>query len=220
MKTSTMWWIRITAPHEHIKAKVPAVKGWIDYSCSMIAYHSGDTEVENPHCHIALKMTSSLQKQSLDVRIKKLFDVAGSQYSCVPWDGDKQVLRYCYHEQAEGKSSEVLHDMKDLTPADVEQLRSESKIITKAVNEAKATAGFKVIDYVLDKIKSSGTKMEAYEIGWEIQKVVFKGLFHEPGDYNMEKYINEILCRQCENETELERMWADRHRRLKIFSKI
>ena len=219
VKTSTMWWIRITAPHEHIRAQFPRVKERVDYSGSMIAYHQGDKEEPNPHCHIALKLRSNLQKQSVDVYFKKLFGVAGGQYSTVPWDGDDQVLRYCFHEQMDGKPSEVFHDL-GLSPARIETLRAESKIINEAVAEAKKTASFKVVDYMLEKIKASGEKMGAYEIGWEIQKAVYKGMFHEPGDYNIEKYINEILCRQCKDEIELEQMWAERHRRLKIFSPV
>ena len=212
---NNMWWVRITAPHEHIASKIPVIQQWIDYSGCMVAYHTGDKDVPNPHAHIALKLKSMLQKQSLDVRIKKLFDVAGSNYANVPWDGDVQVLRYCYHEQVDDGEAKVTN-LLGLTEAEITKLKTESKMINEAVAEAKKSASFKIVDFMLDKIKASG-KMTAYEIGWEIQKAVYRGDYHEPGDYNMEKYINEILCRQCEDETELETMWAERTRRLKVF---
>jgi len=166
---------------------------------------------------MALKLKSSVQSQSIHVRLKKVFGVAGANFQCVPWDGDDQVLRYCFHEQVDDKPGEVVNDL-GLSVEKINSLKAESKLINEAVAEAKLSASFKVIDFVLEKIKASASKWTAYEIGWEIQKAVFKGHFHEPGDYNMEKYINEILCRQCDTETELETMWADRMRRLKIFS--
>ena len=209
---SKQWYIRITAPWEHIENKVKLMREWLDFEDYMMGLHIGG-KTGKPHAHIALKMKSDLQKQSLDVRIKKLFGVERSDYSSKVWDGDLKALSYMYHDPA----GRVIVGF-GLTEAQVNDLQRMNAVAQEIVAEAKEKASYKVVQYVLDKIKESGCKWTVYEIGWEIQKGVYSGRFHEPGDFTFERYVNEILCKQCDTEDELRDMFAARMSRLKIFS--
>lgn len=208
---SKMWYIRITAPWEHIQVKVKEMKGWVDYVGCFIGYHVGD-KTKKRHCHIALKISSELQKQSLDTRMKKLFGVERSDYSSKPWDGEDDALAYMYHDP----SGEIDNSL-GLSSEQVEKLRSRNADIQKIVSKAKEQASNRVVDYVLGKISEAGAEpWTADEIGYAIQKAIYQGLFYDPGDFVLERYINEILCKQCQTEDQLRVMWAARFRRLKI----
>lgn len=206
-----MWYIRITAPWEHIENKVKEMKGWVDYTGSFIGYHTGD-KTKKQHAHVALKISSELQKQSLDTRMKKLFGVERSDYSSKPWDGEDDALAYMYHD----KEAKIDNDLK-LTAEQIESLKARNNDIQKIVAKAKEQASNRVVDHVLTKIREAGGESwTEYEIGYAIQKAIHQGLFYDPGDFVLERYINEILCKQCQTEDQLRMMWDTRFSRLKI----
>lgn len=209
---STKWYVRITAPHEHCENKLRDVKGWIDYEASMVGFHIGG-KTGKPHIHIALKMKTELQKQSIDARFKKLFDVKGADYSSKIWDGDNKALSYMYHDEG----GRVISDL-GLSEAEIADLKRMNAIVQEQVKVAKEKASYKCVEYVLEKIRESGYTWTAYEIGWCIQQAIYSGRIHEPGDYQLERFINEILCKQCTSEDELRRMFENRMQRMKIFS--
>lgn len=208
---SKLWYIRITAPWEHIENKVKELKGWVDYTGSFIGYHTGD-KTKKQHAHIALSLSSELQKQSIDTRMKKLFGVERSDYSSKPWDGEHDALAYMYHD-TEAKIDNGL----SLTDEQIESLKARNNDIQKIVSKAKEHASNRVVDYVLNLIRESGQPdWSPEEIGFQIQKAIYQGLFYDPGDFVLERYINEILCKQCQTEDQLRQMWAVRFSRLKI----
>lgn len=187
------------------------MKGWVDYLNSFIGYHTGD-KTKKQHAHIALKMSSELQKQSIDTRMKKLFGVERSDYSSKPWDGEDDALAYMYHDAA----GSIDHDMS-FDEAKIESLKARNVDIQKIVSKAKEQASNRVVDYVLNIIRQAGQyDWTASEIGFEIQKAIHKGLFYDPGDFVLERYINEILCKQCQTDEQLRAMWEQRFRRLRI----
>ena len=206
---SKLWYVRVTAPWDHIKAKAKEMKGWVDYTGSFVGYHTGD-KTKKQHAHIALKLSSELQKQSLDTRMKKLFGVERSDYSSKPWDGEDDALAYMYHDK------EALIDQDLVSEDKIPGLKARNDDIQKIVSKAKEHASNRVVDHVLTKIRESGITWNDYDIGYEIQKAIYQGLFYDPGDFVLERYINEILCKQCTSEDELHRMFASRWARLKI----
>lgn len=206
------FFFRITAPWEHIENKVKTIFEWIDYSGCMIAYHIGQ-KTEKPHAHIALVLKSLLQKESLDVRIKPLFGVKGSDYSSKPWDKDPQALRYGFHDP---KGKVVNH--LGLTEAEITQLKAESVIATQAKEDAKKRASNRLPDYILEKIKSSGDIWTQEEIAYEMFKAVYEGLFHNPANTHFENYINEVMIKQSRNEDELKTAWNERRKQIRLLN--
>lgn len=212
--TSYNWFIRIDGPHEHLRNKLSDVSGWIDYNGMCWALHNGVNNKENPHVHICLKLSSCIQKQSLDTRIKKLFGVKGAEYSSVVWDLKDEALQYLFHEDEECEWFNGLQ----LDPDRISTLKLNCKIVKDAVEKAKEKASHRVVDKILDLIAKSGNKWSAYDIGFEIQKMVWRKESYDPGNFMLERYIYEILAKQCQSEQDLDAMWNDRCRQLKCFN--
>lgn len=187
---SLKWFIRITAPWEHIENKYKSVREWIDYSSSAIGYHIGGKTGKH-HAHIALVLKGELQKQSIDTRFKKLFDVKGADYSSKVWDGDKKALSYLYHD----KSGRVEVHMP-LTDEEKTAVQNLVVVYDEIVTTAKSKASYKCVDYVLEAIKESGRCWTPREIVRYIFSGVREGRWHPPGPSMMEKYVDEIRIKQ------------------------
>lgn len=188
VKKSKEWYIRITAPWEHIRSKVPVMVQWIDYVGHMIGYHHGEKRGA-PHAHIALRLSSELQQQSVRARFTKLFDVAGTQYASKPWDGDKKALSYLYHD-----SGGVVENALGLSNEEIDALKDLNTNIQKVVEENKERSSHKVVDYVLKE--ADGNVLSRREIITVILRAVAQGLFYDPGDFVLERYANEIELKQ------------------------
>lgn len=205
---SNQWFVRITAPWEHIRDKLSTIQGWIDFSGMMVGLHHGDKQGA-PHGHIAIRLKSELQKQSADVRFKKLFDVAGRQYSSKPWDGNIKALSYLYHD----KKGEVINHM-NLSDKEIDDIKSLNEEIQKVVEVNKGRSSHKVVDYVMGQANEGWSR---YEIGQCILRAVAQGLFYDPGDFVLERYINEIELRLNNGKEGLEEVIASRLNRLASF---
>lgn len=203
IKKSFKWFIRITAPWEHIRSKMATIKGWIDYEGMMVGYHHGDKRGA-PHAHICLSLKTELQKQSVDTRFKKLYDVSGSTYSSKPWDGDKKAMSYLYHDP----KGEVVNEM-GLTESELAELTNLNTEIQKVVEVNKGRASHKVVEYVLAQANSGWSR---YDIGECILRAVAQGEFYDPGDFALERYINEIELKL--NKDDRDRLTTVIHSRL------
>lgn len=191
---SSCWFIRITAPWEHIEAKYKIMLGWIDYTNSAIGYHHG-AKTKKAHAHIVIKLRSELQKQSLDTRCKKLFDVKGSDYSSKLWDGSKKAISYLYHDK-EGKV-EINMPLTDEEKKEVENLVI---VYDEIVTTAKAKASYKCVDDILDAIKVSGKTWTNREILTYLYAGIRGCKWHSPGSMMLERYLDEIRIKQGSEE--------------------
>lgn len=194
---SSKWAIRITAPWEHLETKYKSMREWVDFNSSAIGYHIG-SKTKKPHAHIVLVINSEIQKQSLDVRCKKLFDVKGSDYSSKPWDGNKKAISYLYHDKA-GRVDMGL-DLSEEELAEVEKL---VVVYNEIVTTAKQKASNKLVDYVLDAIAESGNIWTERQIFEYAMKAIADGKFHSPGQMRMETYMDDILLRQSKDPAHL-----------------
>lgn len=206
---SKTWFIRITAPWEHIQSKTTTIQGWIDYDGAMLGLHHGD-KGGAPHAHIVLRLKGELQKQSVDARFKKLYDVSGARYSSKQWDGNLKAISYLYHDKEGsvfnymGFTEEALQEVKDLNTE-----------IQKVVAVNKGKASNKVVEYAMAHCTSGWTRRE---IAHYILTAVANGEFYDPGDFALEKYLNEIELKLASgNKVDLERVIDARLSRLSSF---
>jgi len=207
---SRMWYVRITAPWEYIENKLSGITEKIWYDGMMVGYHHGD-KAGAPHAHIALKTKSELQKQSIDKALKDVFGLTSrTTYSSKPWDGDMKALSYMYHD-SKGK----VVDYMGLSEEQLDDLRRSCALITAAVKVAKEKASHKVIDYVIERHDPAWGRSE---IGECILRAVANGTFHDPGDFMLERYINEVELRTATKETLDDIIYA-RLNRLKSFQR-
>jgi hypothetical protein len=191
---SYCWFIRITAPWEHIESKLQTMREWIDFDGALVGLHHGD-KGGAPHGHICLKLKVQFQKQTIDVRFKKLFDVAGAQYSSKVWDGNDKCMSYLFHD----KNGKIINHMGLSAPA-LEQLKTLNDDIQKVVAVNKGRASHKVVEYVLGK--ANGGSWTRRQIGECILRAVAQGEFYDPGDFALERYINEIELKQNVDDKE------------------
>lgn len=207
---SKNWYIRVTGPHEFLRQKLPELQASIGYSGMFVGLHNPDGNDENPHCHIALKMSIELQKQSLDTRIKKIFAVSGAQYSSKVWDGDTRALSYMYHEE----KAEIINKL-GLSDTELDELRRTNTIVQKQVELAKEKASHKILDYALSKCNPA---MSRFEIGEVILRAVMHGLFHHPGPYRLVNYIleTELLLHKDSHKDEQNKIIYAQLRDLKL----
>lgn len=205
---SRQWFIRITAPWEFIEGKLNDIEAKIWYDGMMIGYHIGD-KGGAPHAHIALKIKSELQKQSIDKCLKEVFNIVNrTTYSSKVWDGDNKALSYLYHDP----KGRVDNRMR-LSDIEIDDLRRNCALVQAAVKVAKEKASNKLIDYVIERYDRLWTR---WDIASCILRAVAEGKFHDPGDYNLERYVNEIELR-CAHKEELEDVISRRLAKLKSF---
>lgn len=213
VQRSKLWYIRITSPWEFIEEKIKVLREQIDTDDMMVGYHIGE-KGGRPHAHIALKLKSEPQKQSLDVRLKRLFgDPPRSDYSSKIWDGNEDALAYLYHDKA-GRVAPFKH----LQIADIERLKSRNEDVQKIVAENKTRASNRMVDYALEKIKEAGYAWNEDEILQCYVAAVQEGCFHHPGTPLLERYIVEVMIRQDTSFDNVLRMTALLKRQMKLFS--
>lgn len=191
---STQWFIRVTAPWEHIAAKYLELRSRIDHDSSVIGYHIGK-KTAKPHAHICLRMRTEIQKQSIDVSMKKLFGVKGSDYSSKIWDGSNKVISYLHHDDG-GK---VEYNMP-FTDVERAAILETTKVYADIVTTAKEKASTKIPDQVLEAIEASGRTWRPAEIAHFIMLGVRNKTWHAPGDYKLRCFVDEIICRQGKDE--------------------
>ena len=193
---STKWAIRITAPWDHIKTKVQVLRTWIDHQSSAVGYHIG-SKTDKQHGHIVLNLLKGLQKQSLDVRVKQLFGVKGSDYSSKIWDGNVKALSYLYHD----KGGEVDNKIP-MTPEETAHVQALVSVYNEVVTTAKAKASTRMVDKILLEIQEKGPQTELW-----IYERIFHGVseqeWYNPA-FNLRKYVEEILLRQGSGTERLE----------------
>jgi len=194
---SKHWFVRITAPWEHIERKFADVTRWLDFKSAVIGYHIG-TRTGKPHAHIAIALRTELQKQSVDIRFKRTFDVKGANYSSVVWDQSTRCIAYLHHDE-KGKVEYI----NMYTPEERNEIQLLAKVTTEVVAEAKKRSSTRIVERILDEIRGQGEK----DIEWVCRRI-YKGVqdleWYPPG-YRMNNYVEEILIRQSSDST-----WIDR----------
>lgn len=99
IKASNSFFCRISYQHAELEGPLNALAAWVDMAKVIVATHKGDTK-ENEHIHMCVELTTTIQKQSFDVRLKKLFNLAGGNkdFSTKVWDKSLDACSYLFHE--------------------------------------------------------------------------------------------------------------------------
>lgn len=185
---STKWFIRIDGNKDDLTERCKDMKGWIDCKRIFGMYHTGETK-ENPHCHIVLELTSELQKQSLDTRLKKLFKIEKkSQYSSKVWDGERSAVSYMFHEP----DANVIVN-KDFSEEELDKCKELNASVQRVVainkDRAPGRAVQRVIDYFGNEVPTRK------DIGLRFLNMIREGEIYEPGNFQLEKYIEEVYLK-------------------------
>jgi len=163
---------------------------WLDLEYYAIGYHTG-SKSKKEHAHIAVSLQKVLQKQSLDTRFKKLFNVKGPNYSSKLWDGSDKVLSYLYHDKA-GKVDMGI----PLTDEERKEVENLVTVYNEIVTTAKNKASNKLLDIVLDAIKESGEKWSERRIIEYIIIRIRSGHSYSMPQIKLECMLQDIMLRQ------------------------
>lgn len=192
---SQKWFARVTVPHEFARSTVCRIAEWIDLESVLIATHVGDRN-EGEHIHLVVSLSSNLQKQSFDQRLKQIYGVKGNaNYSSKPWDGDDRACSYLFHDP---KAEIILN--KGYTESDLDRYRKLNDDVQKVIAVNKERASSRHVEKVLQLAQDSGRKWSKQEILAEFVHRIRRGEMYEPGDFRMKCYIEEVQCRQLTDE--------------------
>lgn len=187
---SSKWFVRVDGNRDYLADRCKEITGWIDCDKILSLYHVGESQ-ENPHIHFVLELTSELQKQSLDVRIKKLFKIdKKSNYSSKVWDGGESACSYMFHESDvnivcnKGFSEEQINRFKEL---------NESVQRVVAINRARAPG--RQADRVVEEFREENSTPDRRDIFGKFMDKIRNGEMYEPGDYQLMKLVEEVYMK-------------------------
>lgn len=190
VKSSKLWFVRITAPHEYCDSKLKLMLEWIDLIHYTVGFHTGKKS-QKQHIHIAVALGSELQQQSLNARFRKLFEVKGSDYSSKIWDGNFKALSYLHHEIG----CRVDYVRTPFTDSEREEILKVTQLYNEIVLDKKQKASTRIPDRILEEITESGKQWNIRQIVSRIYDGVRKTEWYSPG-HMMTRYVEEILLRQ------------------------
>jgi len=119
IRASNSYFCRISYQHAELEGPLNALAAWVDMAKVIVATHKGEKqfvkddkgefvkddngnkqEIWNEHIHMCVELTTTIQKQSFDVRLKKLFNLAGGNkdFSSKVWDKSLDACSYLFHE--------------------------------------------------------------------------------------------------------------------------
>lgn len=203
-KVSKDWFIRITQPHDFIKNQLGDIKVWPSVVRVLVVSHIGE-KTKKQHVHMLLSLNKELQQQSVNVIFKKLFTEARC-ISVKIWDGKTEgqsALSYLWHDE----SAEILFN-KGFTDDELEASRVVCKGVVEEVNKRKQRAPGHCVSKILDEITESNRVWNEEEICWRILQLVREGQIYEPGDFLIQRYVNEINSKQAQSPRRW-RTWAE-----------
>lgn len=205
IERSKKWFFRVTCPHDHARMVSGKMLEWIDIAHVLVASHVGDKS-ENPHIHGVITLTSDLQKQSFDVRLKNLYGVKGNgQYSSKVWDGGDGACSYLFHEEG----AQIICN-RGYTEQDISRFKKLNDDVQKVVAVNQSRASHRHVDKVIQKINESGRQWSRREILEEFVMRIKEGEMYEPGDFMLKRYIEEIMIKQIVEESQMTAYVHDR----------
>lgn len=190
---SCLWFVRVDGAHDWLREKMKSVLAWIDLVRILGVLHEGEKK-DNLHCHFVVELSSELQKQSFDTRIKKIFDVKGTAYSSKPWDGDEGACAYMFHESDDG--FRILCN-KGFSKDDIERFQALNRATQKVIEVNKQKASGRVVERVLAEATPEWSKRD---IAIKILRMIREGEIYEPGDFMLKRYIEEVYMKSRTNE--------------------
>ena len=187
---SKTWFVRIDYPLEHQADKLKVVQGWVDCELILAASHEGKSD-ENPHFHACIRLSSELQKQSFDARLKSLFNwKKGSDYSTKVWDGNIDGAgagSYLFHEP---KAIVVCN--KGVTAAQIANLQELNKKVQEVVAVNKERGTKKSVQRIIDKVAQDCGHSDIANV---MLREIRDGEMYHPGDYRFPQVVEEIYIK-------------------------
>lgn len=200
--TSDKWFVRIDGPLEFLREKLLLLS--VETQLLLAVYHTGK-KGEHPHTHFVCSHLKEVQKQSWDIKIKKLFSVSGHQYSSKVWDGrliDEGAGTYLFHEDTE---SPILCK-KNVTDDEINAVKKLAKIVNTVVAANKDKAETKIPSKVYQAwISQEKPSWNEGDIVRYICKMAASGECYLPkSDWQWKAYVEETKLKMSETPAQFE----------------
>lgn len=187
---SDSWFCRMDIAKDDCLAKLRIVLGWVDCLLLLATHHLGDTK-ENPHIHFVVKLGSKIQKQSFDIRFKKVFNPdKKSSWSTKPWDGQDAACSYLFHES----TADVIIN-KGFSDEEIDKFKKLNESVQKVVAINKAKGANRIVDRVLHEIEKDDKSYNREDIFTRLITLIRDGEMYEPGDYRLKAITEEIYLK-------------------------
>ena len=199
---SKYWFVRIDGPREYLSTRVQLLS--VECTLMLAVFHTGRSG-ENSHMHFCCVTNKEIQKQSWDVKIKKIFDVSKrSDYSSKVWDGrlvDEGAATYLFHESID---SPILCS-KGVTEDQMSGIQRIAHTVNIVVANAKQKAETKIPGKVLQGWRDAGKpEWDTNEIVRFIVTMAQAGECYLPkSDFQWKAYIEEVKLGMCESPADL-----------------
>lgn len=157
----------------------------------LVAAHKG-SHGENQHIHFCIELTKTIQKQSFDVRVKKLFKLIGgnAEFSSKVWDLKPEACSYLFHED-----DVVILLNKGYSDEDIEFFKKLNERTQQIVEANKSAGANKSVLRIMEIV---GPDCRYDEIINCILDQVREGQMYHPG-FRMPNLIQEIYIKTRSN---------------------
>lgn len=190
-----MWFVRATLPHGTAMSATQLVEPWCNKL--LVVAHVGEQN-ERHHVHLAVSLNTTLTKQSVDLKLQKIYGVKGSDYSSKIWDGSDNVLSYMFHE-----TSAPVFSRKGYTDEDIARYVEMNAQVQKIVEVNKQRAPGRKVDQVVQMFIEDNKTPSREEVGLVFIRMIRNGECYEPGDFKLKQMIEEVIIK-CMPESDVE----------------
>lgn len=196
IKASNSFFCRISYQHAELEGPLNALAAWVDMARVIVATHKGDTK-ENEHIHMCVELTTTIQKQSFDVRLKKLFNLAGGNkdFSTKVWDKSLDACSYLFHEL---DAQVVLN--RGHTDDDIALYKRMNERVQAIVKQNKEAGANKSINRIIELV---GVDCTHDQILHAIHDDVRAGKMYHPG-FRLVAMVEEVYIK-TRSDTSYER---------------
>jgi len=190
---STHWFCRIDGDSDVLRQRAQAMLEWVDLVKVIGATHKGDKK-ENPHAHFCIQLASELQKQSFDVRFKKIFTPeAKSSWSTKVWDAADEAVSYLFHEV---DATIIINNGHSESDIERYKLLNESVQRVVAINKSRGPA--RVVDKLVQEMAADyPSKINIFT---RLVLMIRNGEMYEPGDFRLKAIVEEIYLKTRADE--------------------
>lgn len=187
IKASNAFFCRISYQHAELEGPLKVLAAWVDMARILVATHKGEKE-EHEHIHMCVELTTTIQKQSFDVRLKKLFNLAGGNkdFSTKTWDKSLDALSYLFHEETAGI---VLN--KGHTEDDIALYKRMNERVQTIVKQNKEAGANKSINRIIELV---GVDCTHDDILHAIHDDVRAGKMYHPG-FRLVAMVEEVYIK-------------------------
>lgn len=189
---SSLWFVRVDGSESFLTEKCDELANCIDTKAILAIRHLGDKKT-NTHVHFVID-TSSSQKQSFAIRIKKLFGIQKrTDYAIEVWDGEKTggAVSYMFHEE---DFKEICR--KGFSDEDVNMAYANHQATQKVVAVNKQKASGKLVDRTLEHFKDcTDPQNSRKEILTFMLQEIRAGNSYHPGEFRLKSFMEEVIIK-------------------------